>query len=127
MKPLHRGFALFAAMVVAHVATEQFAAVPGTRPAPPLDEPLVPGPGMLIGRVITRDGRPVPLVTIEHAAHAVGGNGVLIDGDAERNVAVKVDGRNGSHEIRLPERSYGLAPGVTLPLLGGGQTSRFRA
>jgi hypothetical protein len=82
---------------------------------------------MMIGRVMTWDGRPVPRFTIEYAAYAVGSDGVRLDSEVEPNVVAKIDGRDGYYEIRLPEGSYGLVSGVTLPLLEGSQTFRFWA
>jgi len=122
-----RGLALFAVLATAHSIAAQTHDAHGARPAPPLDEPLVARPGMMIGRVMTWDGRPVPRFTIEYAAYAVGSDGVRLDSELEPNVVAKIDGRDGYYEIRLPEGSYGLVSGVTLPLLEGSQTFRFWA
>jgi hypothetical protein len=69
----------------------------------------------------------VPRFTIEYAAYAVESSGMKLGGDSEPNVVAKVEGRDGYYEIRLPEGSYGLVSGVTLPLLEGDQTFRFWA
>jgi hypothetical protein len=114
-------------MIVAHETITQTGQASGTRPSPPLDEPLVARPGMMIGRVMTWDGRPVPRFTIEYAAYAVENQAMRLDVDTAPNVVAKVDGRDGYYEIRLPEGSYGLVSGVTLPLIDGHQTFRFWA
>lgn len=98
MNLTHRGLALIAVMGVAHTSS-------GSRPAPPLNEPLVARPGMMIGRVMTRDGRPVPRFTIEYAAYEAGSDGVRPDSEVEPNVVAKIDGHDGYYEIRLPEGS----------------------
>lgn len=95
--------------------------------APALDATLVPRPGMMIGRVMTRDGRPVPRFTIEYAAYEAGKDGVRMSSKGEPNAVAQVEGRDGYYEIRLPEGSFGLVSGVTLPLLEGKQTFRFWA
>lgn len=127
MRTPKRGIALSVALALTFPALAQSTDAPGARPAPPLDEPLVARPGMMIGRVMTWDGRPVPRFTIEYAAYAVESSGVRFGGDSEPNVVAKVEGRDGYYEIRLPEGSFGLVSGVTLPLLEGHQTFRFWA
>jgi len=127
MNPLFRGITALVLLAATHFGLCQAGDATGTRSAPPLDEPLVARPGLMIGRVMTWDGRPVPRFTIEYAAYTVGSDGVRLTDEAEPNAVAKVEGRDGYYEIRLPEGSYGLVSGVTLPLLEGSQTFRFWA
>lgn len=127
MNPSIRGIATIALLAAWHGSLAQPAGAPGARPVPPLDEPLVARPGLMIGRVMTWDGRPVPRFTIEYAAYAVGPDGLRLTREGGPNVVARVEGTDGYYEIRLPEGSFGLVSGVTLPLLDGHQTFRFGA
>jgi hypothetical protein len=96
--------------------------------APPLDAELRPGPGMMVGRVMTWDGRPIPRFTIEYAAYVLDDEGRLrLDGSTPPNAVGQIEGRDGYYELRLPEGSYGVVSSVSLPLLEGRQTFRFWA
>jgi hypothetical protein len=90
-------------------------------PAPPLGEVLKPKKGIMRGRVLTPDGKPVARFTIEFAGYNVDKKDPRIDGRgiADPNLIGRVEGRDGYYEIRLPDGSFGFAASITIPTDGG--------
>lgn len=97
-------------------------------PAPPLDQPLQPKMGMMIGRVLTPDGEPVDRFTIEFVGYNIDDARPSIDGRgiADPNLIGRVKGRDGYYEIRLPDGSFGFAAHITIPTDGGPKSYPLR-
>jgi hypothetical protein len=85
-------------------------------PPPPLDEVLQPRKGMMRGRVLTPDGKPVKEFTMEIVAYNIDQKNPRIDGRAldEPNLVGSFSGRQGYYEIRLPDGSFGFAATITI-------------
>lgn len=90
-------------------------------PAPPLDEVLKPKRGLMRGRVLTPEGRPVPQFTLEVRGYNLDTKNPRIDGRQfeEPNLIGRYVGRDGYYEIRLPEGSFGFAATITIPTSAG--------
>lgn len=97
-------------------------------PAPPLDEVLKPKKGIMRGRVLTPEGKPVPHFTIEFAGYNVDQKDPRIDGRgiADPNLIGRVEGRDGYYEIRLPDGSFGFAASITIPTNGSSKKYPLR-
>jgi len=98
-------------------------------PAPPLDEVLKPKRGLMRGRVLTPDGRPVPQFTLEVVGYNVDTRDPRIEGRQfeEPNLIGRYVGRDGYYEIRLPEGSFGFAASITILTEGGARRYPLRA
>lgn len=98
-------------------------------PAPPLDEVLKPRKGMMRGRVLTPDGKPVLQFTMEIVAYNIDQKNPRIDGRAldEPNLIGQYNGREGYYEIRLPDGSFGFAATITIPTSDGPKRYPLRA
>lgn len=98
-------------------------------PAPPLDEVLTPKRGLMRGRVLTPDGKPVPQFTMEVVGYNVDPKHPRIEGRQfeEPNVIGRYVGRDGYYEIRLPEGSFGFAASITISTATGPRTFPLRA
>lgn len=98
-------------------------------PPPPLDEVLQPRRGMMRGRVLTPEGKPVLQFTIEIVAYNIDQKNPRIDGRAlgEPNLVGRFNGREGYYEIRLPDGSFGFAATITIPGKDGPKRFPLRA
>ena len=98
-------------------------------PAPPLDEILKPKRGLMRGRVLTPDGRPVPQFTMEVVGYNVDAKNPRIEGRQfeEPTVIGRYVGRDGYYEIRLPEGSFGFAASITINTSAGPRQYPLRA
>ncbi|MBE2214418.1 MAG: EF-hand domain-containing protein [Opitutaceae bacterium] len=98
-------------------------------PAPPLDEVLKPKRGMMRGRVLTPDGKPVPQFSLEIRGYSVDAKNPGIEGRQfeEPNMKAHYVGRDGYYEIRLPEGSFGFAATITIPTPSGPKDYPLRA
>ncbi len=98
-------------------------------PAPPLDQPLRPKPGLMIGRVLTPEGRPVERFSIEFMGYNIDARDPRIDGRgvADPNLIGRVEGRDGYYEIRLPDGSFGFAASISIPVAGGSKRYPLRS
>lgn len=98
-------------------------------PAPPLDEVLKPKRGLMRGRVLTPDGKPVPQFTMEVVGYNVDAKNPRIDGRQfeEPNLIGRYVGRDGYYEIRLPEGSFGFAASITITTSAGPKKYPLRA
>ncbi len=86
---------------------------------PALDQPLVPKKGFMIGRVLTVDGEPLPLFTIEFAGYDIVEKSLEeLNGD-DPNLIGRVKGKGGYYEIRLPDGSFGFVASVIIPTADG--------
>lgn len=90
-------------------------------PPPPLGEELKPKRGMMRGRVLTPDGKPVQQFTIEIVGYNIDQHDPRIDGRglADPNLIGRYTGREGYYEVRLPDGSFGFAASITIPTDGG--------
>lgn len=98
-------------------------------PAPPLDEVLKPKRGLMRGRVLTPDGKPVPQFTMEVVGYNVDARNPRIEGRQleEPNLIGRYVGRDGYYEIRLPEGSFGFAASITITTDAGPRKYPLRA
>jgi hypothetical protein len=98
-------------------------------PPPPLSEVLQPRKGMMRGRVMTPDGKPVTEFTMEIVAYNIDQKNPRIDGRAlgEPNLVGRFNGREGYYEIRLPDGSFGFAATITIPTKDGPKRYPLRA
>jgi len=98
-------------------------------PAPPLDEVLKPRKGMMRGRVLTPDGKPVMEFTMEIVAYNIDEKRPKIDEKVldEPNLVGRYNGRGGYYEIRLPDGSFGFAATITIPTPDGPKRYPLRA
>ncbi len=98
-------------------------------PAPPLNEILKPRKGMMRGRVLTPDGKPVAEFTMEIVAYNIDERRPKIDGHVldEPNLVGRYDGRDGYYEIRLPDGSFGFAATIAIPTPDGPKRYPLRA
>jgi hypothetical protein len=98
-------------------------------PAPPLNEVLKPKRGMMRGRVLTPDGKPVAQFTMEMVGYNVDAKNPRIEGRQfeEPNLIGRYTGRDGYFEIRLPEGSFGFAASITISTETGPKTYPLRA
>lgn len=97
-------------------------------PAPPLDEVLKPKRGLMRGRVLTPDGRPVTQFTMEVVGYNIDARNPHIEGRQfeEPNLIGRYVGRDGYYEIRLPEGSFGFAASITISTDAGPRTYPLR-
>jgi len=98
-------------------------------PAPPLNEVLKPKRGIMRGRVLTPDGRPVPQFTMEVKGYNIDAKNPRIEGRQfdEPNLIGRYSGRDGYYEIRLPEGSFGFAASITINTESGPKNYPLRA
>jgi len=98
-------------------------------PPPPLSEVLQPRKGMMRGRVLTPDGKPVTEFTMEIVAYNIDQKNPRIDGRVldEPNLVGRFNGREGYYEIRLPDGSFGFAATITIPTKAGPKRYPLRA
>lgn len=98
-------------------------------PAPPLDEVLKPKRGLMRGRVLTPDGKPVPQFTMEVIGYNIDSKNPRIEGRQfeEPNLIGRYVGRDGYYEIRLPEGSFGFAASITINTSAGPRSYPLRA
>lgn len=98
-------------------------------PAPPIDEVLKPRKGMMRGRVLTPDGKPVMEFTMEIVAYNIDEKRPKIDEAVldEPNLVGRYNGRSGYYEIRLPDGSFGFAATITIPTPDGPKRYPLRA
>ncbi len=98
-------------------------------PAPPLDEVLKPKRGLMRGRVLTPDGKPVSQFTMEVIGYNIDARNPRIEGRQfeEPNLIGRWVGREGYYEIRLPEGSFGFAASITINTDAGPRTYPLRA
>jgi hypothetical protein len=98
-------------------------------PAPPLNEVLKPKRGMMRGRVLTPDGKPVSQFTMEIVGYNVDAKNPRIEGRQfeDPNLIGRYIGREGYYEIRLPEGSFGFAASITITTESGPKKYPLRA
>lgn len=98
-------------------------------PPPPLSEELTPRKGMMRGRVLTPDGKPVRNFTIEIVAYNIDQGYPRIESRVldEPNLVGRYVGRDGYYEIRLPDGSFGFAATITIPTADGPKRYPLRA
>jgi hypothetical protein len=86
---------------------------------PPIDQPLVPKKGFMIGRVLTEDGDPLPAFTIEFAGYDIVSQPLEELNGGDPNMIGRVNGQDGYYEIRLPDGSFGFVASVIIPTSDG--------
>jgi hypothetical protein len=86
---------------------------------PPLDQPLVPKKGFMIGRVLTVDRDPLPSFTIEFAGYDIVSQPLESLNGGDPNLIGRVNGKDGYYEIRLPDGSFGFVASVIIPTADG--------
>lgn len=98
-------------------------------PAPPLNEVLTPKRGLMRGRVLTPDGKPVSQFTMKIVGYNVDAKNPRIEGRQfeQPNLEGLYVGRDGYYEIRLPAGSFGFAASITIATTGGPKEYPLRA
>jgi hypothetical protein len=98
-------------------------------PPPPLGEEIKPKRGMMRGRVLTPDGKPVPKFTMEVRGYNIDAKDPRIDGRdlSAPNFEGRFEGREGYYEIRLPDGSFGFAATIIIPGANGPKSYPLRA